>query len=176
MQKTTIESAYKHMHIKICILTMLLMMTAVGCSIVDDDDEKVTERVRVGDCVPTFSVETVRADGSTGTFSTAALTGETVIVFFHTTCPDCQRDLPKLDSYYRQHKDEAGFQMVAISRAEDAESVAAYWKENGLSMPYSAQTDRRVYELFASSLIPRVYYCSPQGIVTRIDIERVLLP
>ena len=84
--------------------------------------------------------------------------------------------MPKLDSYYRQHKDEAGFQMVAISRAEDAESVAAYWKENGLSMPYSAQTDRRVYELFASSLIPRVYYCSPQGIVTRIDIERVLLP
>ena len=32
------------------------------------------------------------------------------------------------------------------------------------------------YELFASSLIPRVYYCSSQGIVTRIDIERVSLP
>ena len=162
------------MHItRNCFVAMFILLTAVGCStVVDDSEDEVTERVRVGDRVPTFSVETERADGTTATFSTAALTGATVIVFFHTTCPDCQRDLPKLDSYYRQHQDEPGFQMVAISRAEDRESVAAYWKANGLSLPYSAQTDRRVYELFASSLIPRIYFCTAQGIVTRIDIER----
>lgn len=149
----------------------LLCLLAMSCSLVDDGEKVTIELVAVGDHVPTFTVNVVAGDRQT-TFSSDNLKGETVIVFFHTTCPDCQRDLPILDRYYQEHKDDEDFQMVAISRAENAESVAAYWKANGLSLPYSAQTDRSVYELFATSIIPRVYYCS-QGIITRIDIEKV---
>ena len=152
----------------------LLLTAAVvfaACSMGDDDDGEVTEYVKVGDRVPAFSVETVLADGSTATFSTARLTGETVIVLFNTSCGDCQRELPRLNEYYLQHRSEPGFQMVAISREEGAESVAAYWKEQGLSIPYSAQTDRRIYNLFASSIIPRTYFCSADGIITQILVE-----
>lgn len=148
---------------------MLLCLLLTGCSSIEDDETK--ERVVVGDRVPLFSVEMVK-DGERSTFSTAQLTGETVIVFFNTTCPDCQRDLPKLNQYYLKHKADEGFQMVAISREEGEEDVAAYWKDNGLQIPYSAQNDRRIYELFASSIIPRVYFVSAQGIVTRVFIER----
>ena len=149
-------------------------MTAVvfaACSMGDDDDGEVREYVKVGERVPTFSVETVLADGSTATFSTARLTGETVIVLFNTSCGDCQRELPRMNDYYLQHCGDKGFQMVAISREEGAESVAAYWKEQGLSIPYSAQTDRRIYNLFASSIIPRTYFCSADGIITQILVE-----
>ncbi|MBR4919782.1 MAG: TlpA family protein disulfide reductase [Prevotella sp.] len=149
------------------ILLGLLMM---GCSSIEDDNE-VTERVNAGDRVPSFTVDVV-TDGIISTFSTAQLTGETVIVFFNTTCPDCQRDLPKLNQYYLKHKNDKGFQMVAISRAEGEDTVAAYWKDNGLQIPYSAQSDRRIYELFASSIIPRIYFVSAKGIVTRVFIER----
>ena len=154
---------------------ILLLLTAAvvfaACSMGDDDDGEVTEYVKVGDRVPAFSVETVLADGSTATFSTAALTGETVIVLFNTSCGDCQRELPRMNDYYLQHCGDKGFQMVAISREEGAESVAAYWKEQGLSIPYSAQTDRRIYNLFASSIIPRTYFCSADGIITQILVE-----
>lgn len=149
---------------------LLLGLLITGCSSIEDDNE-VTERVNVGDRVPSFSVDVV-TDGIISTFSTAQLTGETVIVFFNTTCPDCQRDLPKLNQYYLKHKNDKGFQMVAISRAEGEDSVAAYWKDNGLQIPYSAQSDRRIYELFASSIIPRIYFVSAKGIVTRVFIER----
>ena len=152
----------------------LLLTAAVvfaACSMGDDDDGEVTEYVKVGDRVPAFSVETVLADGSTATFSTARLTGETVIVLFNTSCGDCQRELPRMNDYYLQHCGDKGFQMVAISREEGAESVAAYWKEQGLSIPYSAQTDRRIYNLFASSIIPRTYFCSADGIITQILVE-----
>ena len=152
----------------------LLMMAFAGCSITDDDDgSEIKEYVRVGDRVPLFSVETVRADGTTASFSSERLTGETVIVLFNTACRDCQRELPRLNEFYLRHRGEAGFQMVAISRAEEAESVAAFWKEKGLSIPYSAQSDRRVYELFASSIIPRVYFCSADGIITRMYVEEI---
>lgn len=149
---------------------MLLCLLLTGCSSINEDNN-VTERVHVGDRVPSFTVDVVN-DGVHSTFSTAQLTGETVIVFFNTTCPDCQRDLPKLNQYYLKHKADEGFQMVAISRAEGEEDVAAYWKDKGLQIPYSAQDDRRIYELFASSIIPRIYFVSAQGVVTRIFIER----
>jgi peroxiredoxin len=148
---------------------LLLCLLFIGCSSIEDDETK--ERVAVGDRVPLFSVEMVK-DGERSTFSTSHLTGETVIVFFSVKCGDCQRDLPKLNQYYLKHKDDPGFQMIAISRAEGEELVAPFWEEYELKIPYSAQNDRRIYELFASSKVPRVYFVSAQGIVTRVFIER----
>jgi peroxiredoxin len=153
------------------ILLMLLCLTWVGCSSVVDDDTQVVERVHVGDRVPSFSV-TMTDGGEERTFSTSQLTGETVIVFFNTWCPDCQRELPRLNQYYLQHKDDKGFQMVAISRGEGKDVVARFWSEHELVIPYAAQEDTSIYELFASGIIPRVYFVSAQGIVTRIDVEQ----
>jgi peroxiredoxin len=156
-------------------LLFFASLVVCGCStVIDGKDDGVGEYVKVGDRVPQFSVEAVCADGSTTTFSTGRLTGETVIVFFNTTCPDCQRDLPLLNQYYIDHQGKEGFQMVAISREEGEESVGAYWQTNSLSIPYSAQTDRTIYNLFASSIIPRIYFCNKDGIVTRIDVENFL--
>ncbi len=153
---------------------ILLLSLAVGCSsVVDDEENEVKEYVKVGDRVPAFSVEAVCDDGTTATFSTAALTGETVIVLFHTSCGDCQRALPRLNDYFLQNRSKPGFQMVAISREESAESIATFWKAQGLSIPYSPQADRRIYNLFASSIIPRVYFCSSEGIVSKVCIEKV---
>ena len=154
------------------IIVMLLYLTCVGCSSIIDDNDEVIEHVQVGDKVPSFSV-TVTDGGETRTFSTSQLTGETVIVFFNTWCSDCQRELPLLNDYYLQHKDDSGFQMVAISRAEGADAVSQFWSDHSLQIPYSAQDDRRIYDLFASSVIPRIYFVSPQGIITRIEVEHV---
>lgn len=155
---------------------ILWLLTAVvalaACSMADDEEnEEVKEYVKVGDRVPLFSVQTVLADSTTATFTTARLTGETVIVLFNTSCGDCRRELPRMNEYYLQHRGDKGFQMVAISREEGAESIAAFWREQGLSIPYSAQTDRRIYNLFASSIIPRTYFCSADGIITQILVE-----
>lgn len=143
-------------------LSLVMLLLVSGCGITEDDE--VIERVAVGDRVPAFSVEVVD-NGVRSTFSTADINGETVIVFFNTSCEDCRRELPMLNEYYLSHRDGDGFRMVAISREEGEESVAAYWRANNLQIPYSAQEDRRVYNLFASSIIPRVYYLSAQGIV-----------
>lgn len=122
--------------------------------------------------MPVFTVQTVSADGTMSSFTTDWLTGETVIEFFHTTCPDCRRDLPLLNQYYLEHKGQGGFQMVAISRAEGRESIEAFWRTGGLSILYSPQTDRTIYNLFASSIIPRIYFCDSRGVISRIDVEK----
>ena len=152
------------------IYILLLCSLFGGCSSIHEDSDEVVERVKVGDRVPSFSIDVVD-NGVHSTFSTAHLTGETVIVFFSTLCSDCQRELPELNDYYLRHRDDAGFQMVAISRAEGEEQVAPFWEKYGLDIPYSAQEDRRIYELFASSIVPRVYFVSAQGVVTKILVE-----
>jgi thiol-disulfide isomerase/thioredoxin len=152
---------------------LLLVAVVTGCRMSDDDDDsEVKEYVKVGSHVPLFSVNTIAEDGTMSMFTTARLTGETVIVLFNTSCGDCQRELPRLNDYYLEHRNDAGFQMVAISREEEPESVAAFWKEKGLSMPYSPQPDRRIYGLFASAVIPRVYFCGADGIITKVLIEK----
>lgn len=142
-------------------------MLAFSCSMGDDVDV-AEERVGVGDRVPAFTVSVVE-NGNRTEFSTGDISGETVIVFFNTGCEDCRRELPRLNGYYLSHREEKGFRMVAISREEGEESVAEYWAANGLAIPYSAQTDRRIYSLFASSIIPRVYFCSAEGVITAIE-------
>lgn len=153
------------------LILMLLCFLCVGCSSVNDDtDNDSVERIVVGDDVPKFSVGVVD-HGMLTTFSTSHLEGETVIVFFSTLCVDCKRELPELNAYYLRHCNDAGFQMVAISRAEDEDMVAPFWEEYGLEIPYSAQPDRRIYDMFAKSIVPRVYFVAPSGKVTKVLIE-----
>ncbi len=149
-------------------ILMLLCLVMMGCSSMHSDDDDVVDYVNVGDKVPSFSVDVTDGEKKY-VFSTSQLTGETLIVFFHTKCSDCVRELPLLNDYYLQHREDKGFQMIAISREEGQESVAAFWKEYNLQMPYSAQEDRRIYSLFASSIIPRAYYCNAKGVVTKMS-------
>ena len=152
------------------------MCMLAGCVVDESGDEGGdTDLIRVGDRLPSFSVEVV--DGADHySFSSDALIGRAVIVFFNTGCSDCQRELPVLNDYYLQHRSEPGFQMVAIAREETEESIQAFWQSHSLSIPYSPQSDRRVYNLFATATIPRVYFCSPLGFVTWVGIERFTLP
>ncbi len=117
-----------------------------------------------GDRAPIFSV--TLDDG--GTFSTADLGGDpALIAFFNTGCADCRREFPELQTLYDQVRAEGlPARIVCISRAQDAESVAAYWQQENLSLPYSAQPDDRVYRLFAASIIPRIYILAPDRTIT----------
>lgn len=115
--------------------------------------------VHAGDPLPHFTV--VLNDGST--VSKESLLGTpAVIVFFNTSCHDCQRELPVLNSQYLA---DTTRRWVCISREEGKESIEKFWKEKNLSLPYSAQTDRSIYNLFAISGIPRLYLVNEEGII-----------
>lgn len=105
----------------------------------------------VGDALPAFSVRMEK--GETVTSEDLSL-GRCLLVFFHTGCPDCVRELEDLQPFYDRHGAE--LRLVLISRSEGPESVREYWRAHGYTMPYSAQKDRRVYDLFSRSGIPYV--------------------
>ena len=85
-------------------------------------------------------------------------------------CTDCRKELPIVQELYEEFSDRINF--MAISRAEGRESVATYWEKEKLEIPYSAQTDRNVFGLFAKTTIPRIYIADASGTVKYIFIEK----
>lgn len=149
---------------KTFVRILCFIMLLLPCSCINDEPTDVEEVVTLGSTLPDFTV--VMNDGTT-------LTGEmlrsddAVIMFFHTSCPDCRQALPLVQQLYDAYAHE-GVRFVLISREDDNDSVSAYWEEAGFTMPYSAQSDRKVYELFARRRVPRIYISSPGGVVRHI--------
>lgn len=119
-----------------------------------------------GDALPQFEVATL--DGRIVS-SVDSYSSELIIVFFNTTCPDCRKELPILQKQYEENvklpeNEQAIY--ICISREEAAADIERFWIENNLTLPVSAHTDRRIYSMFASIGIPRIFYAK-NGLITR---------
>ena len=125
----------------------------------------------VGDSVPDFTV--TMDDGSQVT-GVSLREGISVIVFFTTQCPDCRETLPHIQRLYQEYASE-GVRFALISREDTEENIYSFWKDNGFTMPFSAQADRRIYELFARSRVPRVYICR-DGVIKYIFTDKPSIP
>ena len=144
---------------KLAVLISSLFIFS-GCILEKNDGAEV----KVGDTLPEFEV--VMMDGTVVTGS--SLKGNvSVLMFFHTSCPDCQQELPYVQTMYEEYASK-GVKFTLISRECSREEIEVYWKENGLNLPYSEQNDRAVYNLFASSRIPRIYISDENGTVRYI--------
>ena len=118
----------------------------------------------VGDRLPDFEV--VMNDGSV-VDDVILSEGVSVVMFFHTSCPDCQQALPRMQQIYDEYISKRVY-FAFISREESVVDIESYFNEKGLKLPYSAQNDRKVYEQFAQTRIPRIYICEKGGIIRYI--------
>ncbi|MCM1005709.1 MAG: TlpA family protein disulfide reductase [Lachnospiraceae bacterium] len=153
---------------KTIVISFIAVMALWVMTACVNDPDPSERTLSPGDKCPAFFV--VMNDGSVFD-STLPDDKLTVILFFNTDCPDCRRELPLVQSLYEQSSDSVRF--VCISREEDAERVSHYWAENNLTLPYSAQTDRYVYSLFADSGIPRTYIVNKEGYITSTRLSNL---
>lgn len=135
------------------------MFLLVAC--VTDDDPR-NEEVSVGDPLPQFEITL----NNGAVVTTKSLSGKvTMIIFFSTSCQDCQRELPLLEPVYRHFQSNEDVEIFAVSREEKPGAVEEFWDRHGLTMPFSSQTDRTVYNLFATMGVPRIYISGKNNII-----------
>lgn len=172
----------------ICLHLLLLSVFLLSACVTEEDPDPVS--IASGAPCPEFTV--TLADGSA--VSTADLAGyTTLLIFFDTTCPDCRALLPVVQQVYESlgspslpgslstdapESDDLPINaevsgdplhsglVLAISRSQAAAEVLDYWEANALTIPVSPQPDRAVYDLFANTIIPRVYIISPSLTIT----------
>lgn len=147
---------------------LLFPLSLSACDSINEGGGKGDDVVRVGDRLPTFSVTL-----STGEpFPSDSLRGKAaLLVFFNTDCSDCRRDLPLIDSLYREYGER--YRFLAIGRAQDHSEAASFWQTEGMVLPYAPESDRTVYHLFARIGIPRVYVVNAEGVITAAFREKV---
>lgn len=140
---------------------LTLFVLAVLNSCISDDSDKDSQGVNlvVGDSLPTFQV--TMNDGSTIRTSDL-LGGVSVVVLFSVDCGDCRMELPEVQRLWNQ---QLGVPIVLIARENTEEVIRSFWQQAQLTMSYSPQSDRKVYSLFASSRIPRIYISDAQGVI-----------
>ena len=139
---------------------MFALVAMTGCI----KEKQTGADLKVGDTLPDFEV--VMNDGSVVT-DDMLKESVSVVMFFHTSCPDCQQVLPEMQKIYDEYASES-VKFALISREESIPAIYVFWNEKGLKMPYSAQITRKIYEKFASERIPRVYISEKGGIIRYI--------
>ena len=153
------------------VVTLLIFL----CSCIKDDPnfpDEVINYIEVNDAIPAFTV----SDGQGNSFSSSSFIGKrSLLVLFHTSCKDCQRELPKANAVWEALQDDPNYLVLTIGREEKAESISRFWESAGLGLPYYLDPDRSVFSLFANSTIPRFYIIDQQGVVTWMGIETIAL-
>ena len=144
------------------VFLVALLACLAGCV---GEKEEPEWCLHPGDALPRFEVTTV--DG-VAVCSDDSNDAELIIVFFNTSCPDCREELPILQKQYEENgklpvAEQSIF--ICISREEGTADVERYWSENSLTLPVSPQRDRRIYSMFASTGIPRIFHAR-DGIIT----------
>lgn len=119
-----------------------LLSLVSSCVNEKEDAGMQPDAVEVGDVLPEFTV--VMNDGRV--VESGSLQGQpSFILFFNTECGDCRREFPLVQQMYERYGADGRMVFMAISRDQDAVAVGEYWADNGLTIPFSAQTDRTVY-------------------------------
>lgn len=147
---------------------LVFILSVLTSCIKDSTSDSGEDKVKTGDVLPEFAVEM----NDCNIIFTEDVKGKvSVITFFHTLCPDCQTELPVLQKVYEEYSGDDRVVIFAVSREESDDDVSEYWYENGFTIPYSAQDDRAVYEMFSTLGIPKIYISDMEMVVRYIHSD-----
>ena len=119
------------------------------------------DRINVGDNVPSFTI--IEDDGSK--ISSDKYKGKvTLITFFATWCPPCQKELAEYKKdLWPKYKDNKDFALVVIGREHSSADLQKYNQKKGFTFPLYPDKNRMIYNSFAENLIPRCYLIDKSG-------------
>ncbi|MBI2038036.1 MAG: TlpA family protein disulfide reductase [Candidatus Magasanikbacteria bacterium] len=93
--------------------------------------DKEVEKHAQGVAAPNFTLPLLGG----GTVSMADFRGKkpVVLAFWASWCPNCRRDMPKMNAYYEKYKDKVA--VVTINMQEDVKTVADFMAAGNLTLP-----------------------------------------
>ncbi len=151
---------------------IVFIAALASCGGIDDGGTKgIKNYVVVNSAVPSFSVTGENGTGAAEFTSSWFVGKRSVIVFFNSECPDCEREMPKIRTAWAELQSK-GIIFICISRKETVEAVAKYWNKSGFyPMPYYLSQDGAAFYKFANSYVPRIYLVGTDGKVKHFEVE-----
>ena len=99
------------------------------------------------------------------------LTGNTLVVgLWSTWCVPCRRELPQLQEFAAKHQNVS---VVAVNLGDKLDSVAAYAKEIGLTMPVVIDTEGRISSALGVTSVPSTLIIDSSGKVIATHVGEI---
>ena len=132
----------------------------------DHAEAEKIEMAVIGRSVGDFSL--LDLDGKTVHLSDYK--GKTVLInAWATWCPPCRAEMPDLENYYRQQKDN-NFVILAINAGDTLEQTQGFARSNNLSFPVLLDPDVQILQALGITGFPTSILIDPDGIVKYIHI------
>ncbi len=124
--------------------------------------------VKKGGKAPDFTFET--APGKTAKLSD--FKGKVVwINFFATWCGPCRQELPHLQKeVYDKLKNNNDFVLIILGREHSWDEVNKFKTEQGFTMPFYPDPERKVFSMYANQNIPRNFIIDKNGNISFTSI------
>lgn len=165
--------------IELKVVTDLSNMVKGSASwVLDEKKTKVTKPtkeessiVKVGDAAPEFTVKML--DGQSVKLSDKK--GKIVLLnFWATWCGPCMKEFEEIpDKIISRFGDRADFVFIPVSRGETEEVVRKKMKQlkkNGIYFPVGLDPERKIYDLYAKTFIPRNYLIDKEGKIVYMSV------
>jgi thiol-disulfide isomerase/thioredoxin len=99
------------------------------------------------------------------------LTGNTLVVsLWSTWCVPCRRELPQLQEFAAKHQNVS---VVAVNLGDKLDSVVAYAKEIGLTMPVVIDTEGRISSALGVTSVPSTLVIDSSGKVIATHVGEI---
>ena len=147
-----------------CLLIFFtaVVLLSISCNNTIEIQDEYQSNIVEGDKVPQFQV--VNVDGSL--LSSNELLGKrSIIVFFIISCPYCRALMPVVEDVWLNTKEFEDVSIIPVGRGETVQSIGTYWESENLTMPAFIDTNRKMYDKFAETGVPRIYISDKNGIV-----------
>lgn len=139
------------------LFVIIILVTSL---IYSQDDAASSTLINKGDKAPKFEVQSI----SGGWLSSDLLKGKvTLINFWATWCPPCRAEFPLLQKDIYDSIKEKDFNVMAISRGEETDTVKKFIDKNKYTFPIYVDKEAKVYNLFANKYIPRNFVIGKDG-------------
>lgn len=116
--------------------------------------------IQPGEAAPDFELETINGE----IISLSELRGEPVILnFWATWCPPCREEMPEMQDFHDNHKDEIN--VIAINYNEQDDKVIDYLNEFGYTFPSPLDKEGTTGNDYGVLTLPTTYFIGSDGYI-----------
>lgn len=148
------------------IVIALSLLTAVTFAAAQESHDDTT-LAKEGTIAPDFKVKML--DGST--VSLSDFKGKVVVLnFWATWCGPCRAEFKKVQKDLIDRYEGRDLVFLPVSRGERKAVVEKFMKQEGYTFPVGLDTNQKIWDLYATSSIPRNFIIDRDGRVAKASV------